>query len=656
MSRPTAYEKSTSFASYARSNPSSPYNAPNHDTEFDNIALALGQTQAALSVITRSDGKLLNKSVRAETLSNDAIALITGASFSPKGDWVTATSYVAGDMVIYNDAAYVCLLAHAAGTFINDLTAAYWQLWANNAITGVPSDVDVWSGDAVTTDFTLSITLNDPAEVMVFVDGKIKIPTTEYTLISSGTKVQFLSAPPLGTNNVVGLILPGAYAANSAASSAAAAAASAAAIASGSQTVTNLVCTGGTINGTTIGATTRAAISGTSGDFNAGLTVSGAAFTSRGITDNATATALTLSGSGANRVTIANSASSPTIGTSASALNINPASHIVNVGAGAANFLVCYGHASGAPGIQPGSAASDVSLSIFSKGTGAVNIGGAAGTSDYLTIYSSTGYAGISAGGASSDVQLSLAAKGTSGIAMMTAGSLTQVFVAHTASAVRYLTLTGAAAGGTPTIGTNAGSLSFAPGGTTGFRISLGAGNSYVQAESSTDAAGLRVVGGTNSVFSLYSVGTGSIFLSSHGDSTPRVQVAITATASADRYITLTGSNGGNPTIGVSGGSLAVSCPMVVSPGTGNTFSVNSGYVDFLGRLNVLSGQALPAGGSASIGIQATTSNIGIYFGSGAPTLSAAQGSIYIRSDGGASTRLYSNNNGSTGWSAITSA
>lgn len=209
---------------------------------------------------------------------------------------------------------------------------------------------------------------------------------------------------------------------------------------------------------------------------------------------------------------------------------------------------------------------------------------------------------------------------------------------------------------GNPTIGTSAGSLGFAPGGTTGFRISLGAGNSYVQAESSTDAAGLRVVGGTNSVFSLYSVGTGSIYLSSHGDSTPRVQVAITATASADRYITLTGSNGGNPTIGTSGGSLAVSCPMVVSPGTGNTFSVNSGYVDFLGRLNVLSGQALPAGGSASIGIQATTSNIGIYFGSGAPTLSAAQGSIYIRSDGGASTRLYSNNNGSTGWSAITSA
>lgn len=420
MSRPTAYAKSTSFASYARSNPSSPYNAPNHDTEFDNIALALGQTQAALSVITRSDGKLLNKSVRAETLSNDAIALITGTSFSPKGDWVTATSYVAGDMVIYNDAAYVCLLAHTSGTFITDLTAAYWQLWANNAITGVPSDVDVWSGDAVTTDFTLSITLNDPAEVLVFVDGKIKIPTTDYTLISSGTKIHFLSAPALGTNNVVGLILPGAYAANSAADSAAAAAASAAAIASGSQTVTNLVCTGGTINGTTIGATTRAAINGTAGNFNAGLTVSGAAFTSRGITDNATATALTLSGSGANRVTIANSATNPTIGTSAGDLQINGSSGKV------AQFT---------------SAATPANyVRLQSRATGAAPI--------------------IWAEGSDTDVGLEYRTQNAGPHLFITddsAGPI-QVAITHTASANRYITLTGSN-GVNPKIATSGGSL-----------------------------------------------------------------------------------------------------------------------------------------------------------------------------------------------------
>lgn len=70
------------------------------------------------------------------------------------------------------------------------------------------------------------------------------------------------------------------YAVEAAASAAAAAfsasdaADSAAAIASGSQTVTNLVCTGGTIDGTAIGGTTRAAVKGTSGSFNAGVTSS----------------------------------------------------------------------------------------------------------------------------------------------------------------------------------------------------------------------------------------------------------------------------------------------------------------------------------------------------------------------------------------------
>lgn len=47
----------------------------------------------------------------------------------------------------------------------------------------------------------------------------------------------------------------------------------------------------------------------------------------------------------------------------------------------------------------------------------------------------------------------------------------------------------------------------------------------------------------------------------------------------------------------------------------------------------------------------------GIYAGSGVPTISAAQGSLYIRSDGSStSTRLYVNTNGTTGWTNATTA
>ena len=65
---------------------------------------------------------------------------------------------------------------------------------------------------------------------------------------------------------------------------------------------------------------------------------------------------------------------------------------------------------------------------------------------------------------------------------------------------------------------------------------------------------------------------------------------------------------------------------------------------------------ALPAGGTANSGIRLfSTANFGIFAGSGAPTLSAAQGSLYLRSDGtGTNDRMYVNTNGSTTWTAVT--
>ena len=74
--------------------------------------------------------------------------------------------------------------------------------------------------------------------------------------------------------------------------------------------------------------------------------------------------------------------------------------------------------------------------------------------------------------------------------------------------------------------------------------------------------------------------------------------------------------------------------------------------------ITVKGNTATPAGGSTTARLLfGTTSGFGIYYGSGAPTVSAASGSIYIRTDNaGASLRLYSNTTGSTTWAAITSA
>ncbi len=67
---------------------------------------------------------------------------------------------------------------------------------------------------------------------------------------------------------------------------------------------------------------------------------------------------------------------------------------------------------------------------------------------------------------------------------------------------------------------------------------------------------------------------------------------------------------------------------------------------------------AIPAGGTTGTGYRfSSSSNFGVFFGSGAPSLTAAQGSLYLRSDGSStSTRMYVNTDGSTTWTAVTTA
>lgn len=72
----------------------------------------------------------------------------------------------------------------------------------------------------------------------------------------------------------------------------------------------------------------------------------------------------------------------------------------------------------------------------------------------------------------------------------------------------------------------------------------------------------------------------------------------------------------------------------------------------------VKSGASATAGGAEAIRIgTGTTGVLGIYFGSGAPTVSAPKGSVYLRTDGSStSTRLYINSDGATTWTNATTA
>jgi hypothetical protein len=78
--------------------------------------------------------------------------------------------------------------------------------------------------------------------------------------------------------------------------------------------------------------------------------------------------------------------------------------------------------------------------------------------------------------------------------------------------------------------------------------------------------------------------------------------------------------------------------------------------VSATGNVTADSASALVAGGASAFIATNTAVGMGVYIGSGAPTIAAAKGSIYLRSDGSStSTRLYVSD-GSTTWIAVTTA
>lgn len=197
-------------------------------------------------------------------------------------------------------------------------------------------------------------------------------------------------------------------------------------------------------------------------------------------------------------------------------------------------------------------------------------------------------------------------------------------------------------------------------GGATGVNVAVGAANA------STD---------TNVSFSLYSKGTGSIFFRTNTGNTD--QFAVLHTASATRNITVTGSNGGNPTINTTAGSLAIT-PAIVAASTivasstiTATAFILSGTVAGTGVVRLANATAINYRNSGDNGDltlvdSATVNSIadvvrvgpgllasGVILhgrsGGAAPNTTDLPASMFTvwRDTGGATTKLYYNNGGS---------
>jgi hypothetical protein len=73
------------------------------------------------------------------------------------------------------------------------------------------------------------------------------------------------------------------------------------------------------------------------------------------------------------------------------------------------------------------------------------------------------------------------------------------------------------------------------------------------------------------------------------------------------------------------------------------------------GSLAAHTATPIPAGGATGAGVLvSSTPNFGLFFGSGAPAISAAKGALYMRSDGTTTNdRMYVNTDGATTWTAV---
>ena len=107
----------------------------------------------------------------------------------------------------------------------------------------------------------------------------------------------------------------------------------------------------------------------------------------------------------------------------------------------------------------------------------------------------------------------------------------------------------------------------------------------------------------------------------------------------------------------VTGGNVLATTISNAASHTGGLVSV-TGNVTANGSSRILSGTAPAAGGTAGAGmLMSSTANLGVFFGTGTPTIAAAQGSLYINTTAATTTtRLYINTNGSTTWTTFTTA
>ncbi len=163
MSQPTPYTRATAFAEDEASNVGgrSTVRTARVDAEFDAVAQTLSETLTNLELIQRDDGKLRDSTVELHALSSAVLALLASYGATPRGAWVTATSYAYKDLIAQTGNTYICVTAHTSGTFATDLAAGRWMLFSLGSSIGAGAVSFSPTGTISATDVQAAINESD---------------------------------------------------------------------------------------------------------------------------------------------------------------------------------------------------------------------------------------------------------------------------------------------------------------------------------------------------------------------------------------------------------------------------------------------------------------------------------------------------------------
>lgn len=167
----------------------------------------------------------------------------------------------------------------------------------------------------------------------------------------------------------------------------------------------------------------------------------------------------------------------------------------------------------------------------------------------------------------------------------------------------------------------------------------------------------LRAQGSTDCDFTIAGNGKGAVFLANNAGAGNSVLFRADGPATA-----------GNPSnylrvlVGDGTGKGPTLTPL--AQGTGDTnIDINlqpagTGIVKATSFLHALSGNSIVAGVATQAFVKASsTPDLGLYYGTGDPSFSAAKASLYVKTDATtAATRLWINTNGTTGWASFTAS